>query len=288
MTSAVAPTPPEQRKTFQDEPIPKVARDTLNWFSIALAMSNVLMQLSNIKVGYGVAESKVESGRLDKHPLKRGRTTLTFLAIASNGTAAEREYLRKEVNRAHRQVHSAPGAPVKYNAFSPDLQLWVAACLYKGAVDLAEALDLPLSRQDREDFYHHSARFATTLQVPQEMWPADREAFEKYWRSEVEKLELDDYAREFLHDLASMAFLPTPLRQTVGPVIFFLSAGFLPQEFRDLLGMKWNRPRQFLLDRVIRTAAAVNRVMPAVVREFPFNFYLWDFRRRMRKGLPVV
>jgi uncharacterized protein (DUF2236 family) len=288
MTSAAAPQSPEQHRTFKDEPIPKVARDTLNWFALSLAMSNVVMQLSNLKVAYGVAESKVESGRLDKHPLKRGRTTLTFLAVASNGTAAEREYLRREVNRAHRQVRSAPGAPVKYNAFSPDLQLWVAACLYRGAVDLAKALDLPLGREDWAAFYRNSAKFATTLQVPEEMWPADLEAFEAYWNEEVKKLEADDYSREFLHHLATLGFMPSPIRQIFGPFMLFLTAGFLPQEFRDLLGFKWNRGYQFLLDRYVRLAAAINRVLPAFLREFPFNVYLWDFRRRMRKGLPVV
>lgn len=288
MTSAVTPPPPEQRRSFPDEPIPEAARETLNGFALALAMSNVVMQLSNIKVGYGVAESKVESGRLDKHPIKRGRTTLTFLAVASNGTAAERAYLRKEINRAHRQVHSAPGAPVKYNAFSPDLQLWVAACLYRGAEDLAKALDLPLSRQEWADFYQHSSRFATSLQVPEGMWPADRQAFEEYWNDEVKKLEVDDYTREFLQDLSTLAFLRTPLRQVFGPGMRFLTAGFLPQEFRDLVGLKWNRRSQFLLDRLVRLAAFVNGFLPRVVREFPFNFFHWDFRRRMRRGLPVV
>ncbi|GAA0963783.1 oxygenase MpaB family protein [Actinocorallia libanotica] len=288
MTSAVAPPPPERHKTFQDEPIPQVARDTLNGFALSLAMSNVVMQLSNIKVGYGVAESKVETGRLDKHPIKRGRTTLTFLAVASNGTAAEREYLRKEINRAHRQVHSEPGAAVRYNAFSPDLQLWVAACLYRGSVDLIKALDLPLGREDMAAFYRHSARFATSLQVSPDMWPADLEAFDAYWNEEVKKLEVDDYTRGFLHDLATLGFLPSPVQRLFGPFMLFLTAGFLPQEFRDLLGLKWNRRSQFLLDRYVRLAAAVNRVMPAAAREFPFNVYLWDFRRRMRKGLPVV
>ncbi len=288
MTSAVAPTPPEQHKAFPDEPIPQAARDTLNWYALALGMSNVLMQLSHLKVGYGVAQSKVDSGRLDKHPLKRTRTTLTFLAVASNGTGAEREYIRKEINRAHRQVRSEPGAPVKYNAFDRELQLWVAACLYKGSVDLADALDLPLSRKEREEFYHHCSRFATTLQVPREMWPADQEAFAAYWNESIKKLEVDDYTRAFLHDLATAAFLPSPARRLLGPPVLFTATGFLPQEFRDLLGLRWTRRSQFLFERFVRLSAAVNRFLPRFAREFPFNLYLWDFRRRMRAGRPVV
>jgi uncharacterized protein (DUF2236 family) len=35
------------------------------------------MQLALAPVGYGVLESKVESGQVTKHPLKRFRTTFT-------------------------------------------------------------------------------------------------------------------------------------------------------------------------------------------------------------------
>ncbi|EUA37635.1 hypothetical protein I549_1037 [Mycobacterium avium subsp. avium 2285 (R)] len=33
--------------------------------------ANVIMQLANPGVGYGVMESRVESGRVDLHPIKR-------------------------------------------------------------------------------------------------------------------------------------------------------------------------------------------------------------------------
>jgi uncharacterized protein (DUF2236 family) len=39
--------------------------------------ANVIMQLAQPGVGYGVMESRVESGRVDRHPIKRARTTFT-------------------------------------------------------------------------------------------------------------------------------------------------------------------------------------------------------------------
>ena len=44
---------------------------------LAAAGANVIMQMPWLPAGRGVAESAVESGRIDKHPLKRIRTTLT-------------------------------------------------------------------------------------------------------------------------------------------------------------------------------------------------------------------
>src|SRR5215472_7446067 len=98
--------------------------------------ANVIMQLARPGVGYGVLESRVESGRVDLHPIKRARTTFTYLAVAMAGSDAQKEAFRQAVNRAHAQVYSMPDSPVQYNAFDPDLQLWVAACLYKGGVDV--------------------------------------------------------------------------------------------------------------------------------------------------------
>ncbi|MBB3036654.1 uncharacterized protein (DUF2236 family) [Hoyosella altamirensis] len=50
------------------------------------AGSNVIMQLSRPGMGYGVVESQVDSGNLYKHPFKRARTTITYLAVAILGT----------------------------------------------------------------------------------------------------------------------------------------------------------------------------------------------------------
>ena len=98
--------------------------------------ANVIMQLARPGVGYGVMESRVESGRVDRHPIKRARTTFTYLAVATKGSDEQKAAYRRAVNRAHAQVYSTDESPVKYHAFDKDLQLWVAACLYKGAVDV--------------------------------------------------------------------------------------------------------------------------------------------------------
>ena len=54
------------------------------------AAANVVMQLGNPGVGYGVAESKVDSGNVLRHPWKRLRTTLSYLVIALFGTPDDR------------------------------------------------------------------------------------------------------------------------------------------------------------------------------------------------------
>ena len=77
--------------------------------------ANVALQMLGAPgVAYGVMESKVEGGRVDAHPFKRGRTTMTYLAVAAFGTDDDRAAYREAVNGAHRQVRSTDASPVKY------------------------------------------------------------------------------------------------------------------------------------------------------------------------------
>ncbi|WP_231611541.1 oxygenase MpaB family protein, partial [Rhodococcus sp. CX] len=94
----------------------------MDGIGLAAGAANIIMQLSWPGVGYGVFESRVESGRLFDHPFKRTRTTLGYLAVAARGTEEERKLFRDAVNRSHRQVRSTAESPVKYNAFDPELQ----------------------------------------------------------------------------------------------------------------------------------------------------------------------
>ena len=103
--------------------------------ALAPAGANVVMQLSRLPIGHGVAESRVTSGALTHRPIKRIRTTLGYILVALLGDDEARSTVRREVNRQHRGVHSRPEDTVHYDAFDADLQLWVAACMYRGALD---------------------------------------------------------------------------------------------------------------------------------------------------------
>ncbi len=121
-----------------DEPV--TAADALDFWSFAAGAANVVMQLSLPGVGYGVVESKVDSGNLLIHPWKRARTTFTYIAVAVIGTDEDKLLYREAVNSAHRHVKSASDSPVRYNAFDRDLQMWVAACLFVGLEDTYQLL----------------------------------------------------------------------------------------------------------------------------------------------------
>jgi len=253
--------------------------------------ANVIMQLSRPGVGYGVVESRVESGRIDRHPIKRARTTFTYLAVAANGTLDQKAAFRRAVNRAHAQVYSTDESPVNYNAFDPELQLWVAACLYKGTVDIERLFVGEMDDETADAHYRDCMAFGTMLQVPPEMWPKDRAAFDEYWRESLDKVHMDDKVRNFLYPIAAgrpPIPLPRWLRRPLDGVGLLITTGFLPQRFRDEMRLPWDARRQRRFDRLMTAIRVANRSAPRFVREFPFNVLLLDLDWRMRTGRPLV
>jgi uncharacterized protein (DUF2236 family) len=250
--------------------------------------ANVIMQLARPGVGYGVLESTVESGQATRHPVKRARTTLTYLAVALLGTERERREYRRAVDRVHAQVRSTEASPVRYSAFDRDLQLWVAACLYVGFEDTCRYFWRPLDPALRERLYRDAAVLGTTLQVPAERWPADLGAFRRYWDDALAEVALDDPVREYLTDLVMLRHLPRPLAALFGSASRFVTTGFLPPPLRGAMRLPWDDRRQLRFDRVMAGLGAVVRRSPRVVRMFPFNAYLVDLRWRLRTGRPLV
>jgi uncharacterized protein (DUF2236 family) len=262
--------------------------DLLNPAATLLPAANVIMQLSLPGVGYGVLESPVDSGNVYKHPFKRARTTGTYLAVATIGTESDRALIRDAVDVAHRQVRSRPSSPVSYNAFDPKLQLWVAACLYRYFVDQHEFLYGPLDDATAEAVYHDAKRLGTTLQVAERMWPPDRVAFDEYWKRSLEELRIDPPVREHLHGVASVAFLPWPLRALAGPFNLFATTGFLAPEFRSMMQLDWSERQQRRFERLVSALRLADRLIPHRVWIFGYQLYLWDIRFRARRGWRIV
>ncbi|WP_280369675.1 oxygenase MpaB family protein [Nocardia wallacei] len=251
--------------------------------------ANVVMQLSLPPVGRGVVESTVDSGRYTVHPRKRGRTTLTYLAVAMLGTEADRAAYRAAVDTSHRQVRSAPGSAVRYNAFDPRLQLWVAACLYRGTVDSLTFLYGDLDTEFADELYRDAARFGTTLQMRPDMWPSDRTAFEDYWHSMLSRLSVDDEVRAYLLDqVIGLCPYRRVERLIFGRANRFFTTGYLPQEFRDQLGLPWSPRRQRAFARIMRAIGVLCSALPTRWRLHPFERYLQDMRARQAQGKSLV
>ena len=280
----------DRRRTVDpDAPeIERLARDAIA-ASALFGAANVIMQLALLPIGRGVAESTVDSGRVDKHPYKRQRTTGSYLIVALLGTEAERLAMRREVGRSHKAVvRTEDQAEVAYSAFDPKLQLWVAACIYVGFSVWLEMARGPLTDAQHEAFYQRCARLGTTLQVPEEMWPPDRQAFLEYWWPAQDEIAMDDVTRGYLSDLTHLRFFKPWARRLMARNNRLLTVGFLPQRYREILQEPWTADDQRRFERFLRRALAFDRRAPAWVRHAVLNLYELDVKRRIRRGRPIV
>ncbi|MDT5095640.1 MAG: hypothetical protein QOH60_5003 [Mycobacterium sp.] len=278
-----------RRRTARwDTPSPVTASEALDFWSFAAGPANVVMQLSWPEVGYGVAESKVDSGSLLKHPWKRARTTLQYVAVAVLGRPEDRDALREAVNGSHKHVKSGPDSPVPYNAFDRELQMWVAACLFVGLEDTYQQLRGEMTPEQAEQFYRSAWTLGTTLQVTEDQWPRTRADFDAYWDNACQRVSIDDAVRAYLLNMLNLRMINPLFGLPFRPLVKFLTTGFLAPVFRDAMGLRWSNFRQRQFERLFLLVAFANRFLPVFVRQGGSYLLLADVRRRVRTHRALV
>lgn len=100
-----------QRRADLDAMDTSALAQSVNWFVLLAGTANVIMQLANRPVAYGVMES-TGAGALFADPKRRMRTTTGYIAVTMLGDADMRAAYRAATNRSHAPVRSAEGAEV--------------------------------------------------------------------------------------------------------------------------------------------------------------------------------
>ena len=163
-------TPPAPA-TGRTTPTLRLADITCEAYIYFGAGATVAWQMALPGVGRGVAR---HSQTLEK-PLDRLRATMAYVYAVTLGDDADRAAIAAHVNRAHAPVRG-PG----YTAFDRDLQLWVAATLYRGAVDLYTRFVGPIPADSRESIYREAWAYGHALQVHDDAWPPTVDAFDAW------------------------------------------------------------------------------------------------------------
>ena len=243
------------------------------------AGSTVLNQLAIKGVGLGVAEHSTTLVR----PVDRLRTTLTYVYVMIMGTEAERETIRRLVNKAHATVRSEG----RYSAYDKDLQLWVAATLAHNGIFIYEKTFGPLSTSSREQIYRDSQILGNALQVEPEMWPATLADFEVYWKESYDRMEADPSVRAYVAKLLDTRSQPLVFRPLL-PLQDLMTRGNLDPHVREILGLAWSEADQRRYDRFWRVFPPIYRRVPRILRHLPTRLILAEMRLRMRSSRRVI
>lgn len=286
-----AATADEQTERRQEQAVEVLGRGFDGLVVVLSGPANVAMQLAWPEICYGVMESPVDSGNVTKHPFKRYRTTIGYLSIALFGSQELRQAYREAVNGSHRHIRSGPNSPVKYNAFNRELQLWVASCIYYGARDAMIRCHGPLTAEQENLALLAGSRFATTLQVPFDMWHTDIDAFWEYWEAGLQRAVMDERMVAYLRVLMEFDFLASPWRTLIAPVAGLLTwtnVGFLAPSIREQLGYRWTERDERRFTRLMRGIGLVHKPLPRFVRTLPVEAMRWNIQLRHRLGKPLV
>ena len=160
-------------------------------------------------------------------------------------------------------------------ANDPSLQLWVAATLYATGIQMHIRVFGSVSSSFAEEALQEFAVIATSLNVTPELWPADCEAFWKYYEGEVASLQVSNDARMVVKDLLWNKNLPWWVRWMASPLARVLVVEWLPDEIRKGYGWKrtwWTGWIRAMLVWMLKTLYVF---LPLEVRTLSVRYSTW-------------
>jgi uncharacterized protein (DUF2236 family) len=238
----------------------RVHRETTVLFGGARAL---LMQASHPLIIAGARET----GFYQRDPWKRLQRTLALTYAITFGTKEEAVAAAEHINTVHRSVHGVDDVTgLPYDAFDPDLLLWVHGCLVDSALLFEQLTVGRLDDDGRERFHREQMVAAELLQLPRDHIPPTVAGL-RAWMDRVVAsgiLRVTTAAR----DVASM-FHDPPKEAEWRPVLRAVSwwaFGTLPAAIRKQYGIRWNPAKELALGGTLRWLRLFRPAIPSRFR----------------------
>jgi uncharacterized protein (DUF2236 family) len=220
----------------------------------------LLMQIAHPKVAAGVAEHS----HFQDNPLGRLHRTMSAMwSIVFDEKTVARAALERVENR-HRNVYGiVPDtesycAGSRYDAFDPDLLLWVHATLIDSAMVAYDLFVRPLSTTEKISYYEDSKKLAALFEISETNVPSSLAKFEVYMDQMLTggAIAVGPTAKKLARDIL---YARPWIFKPVGPFFRFVTAGLLPERLRQEYDLQWSesKARAFM-----RLAGVIRRVIP--------------------------
>jgi uncharacterized protein (DUF2236 family) len=248
---------------------------------IATGGHSILLQVAHPTVGAGVSEHS--SFRAD--PWGRLLRTLDYFYVMVYGGPVAAAEMGRRIREMHRPIAGIRPDGERYHALEPEAFAWVHATLADSVVRGHELLGRPMSRPTVDRFYAEWRGYGRLIGVRDRDLPPGWDEFREYFDAMAEeRLERTAAVEEVLESLAApiapdLPFLPDAawpiLRIPAVRQIGLVTAGLLPADLRDRLGIPWSRAR----DRELRILGAASRaatpLMPRALRNIGPGYLRW-------------
>jgi uncharacterized protein (DUF2236 family) len=234
----------------------RVHRETTVLFGGARAL---LMQAAHPLVIAGARKT----GFYQRNPWRRLQRTLALTYTITFGSREEALAAAERINAVHRSVRGVDDVTgLPYDAFDPELLLWVHACLVDSALRFEQLTVGRLDDGGRERFHQEQMVAAELLDLPRERIPPTVGELRDWMDGVIGSgiLQVTDAAR----DVASMFRVP-PREAEWRPVLHAVSwwaFGTLPPLIRDGYGVTWNPAKEVTLRATLRWLRLVRPALP--------------------------
>lgn len=196
----------------------------------------ILLQIAHPAVAHGVSQNSNFRGDL----LGRARRTYTAMYQLVFGSLGEAVGAAKRVHSLHSRVQGPlPAGAGPYRANDPALLRWVLATLIDGAILVFETFVRPLGFEEKRRYYQETRIAAAQFGLLPEQMPPTLEDFYEWYDGELagERLRVGDTALELAGLLFNSPF-------TRGQLDEVLTAGLLPERWREAYGLAWGPGQQ--------------------------------------------
>ncbi|WP_067897604.1 oxygenase MpaB family protein [Nocardia vaccinii] len=217
------------------------------------ASRRLLIDVAHPVVAAGVRDYSV----FETDPYGRAERTVDMIMGVVYGRA-EALATAQRLRDLHRQFTGELPGGGRYSALNPEAFHWVHASLVHGVVTLQQILGRGWKPGEAERFYQEMRQVGRLYGVREKDMPPDWASF-RAWFDEMARNELErsDMTDRVFAVLSSPTPPPFPVlrwgfvwNHTVRPIAggtnAVITAGLLPPELRELLGVPWGRGRRLL------------------------------------------
>jgi uncharacterized protein (DUF2236 family) len=207
-------------------------------------------------------------------PFRRLASTAKTMEAVYFGTVADADRQTARVRALHAGVRGRLAAPAgrypegsSYRADSPELLLWILACLADSAETVYERFVRRLAPSEGEAYWADYLRLGQLFGLSRDDAPPTYRSYRAYLRSRLESddLHVIPEARELGLKVAFDLPLPTH-RAPALAAINLAVVGLLPPRVRALYGLDWGSPQALALEALVRASRTLRPVVPHAVR----------------------
>lgn len=259
------------------------AKDSMTWrinMEPVIALGGgraLLLQVLHPLVAAGVQQHS----DFAQDPFRRGFRTVDMMLKLAFGEESVSARQAEMLKRMHERVRGVSPDGVPYHALDPSLLVWVWATLVEVSVVMYERAVRPLSTAERACYYEEQKLVAYACGVPEGHCPATYEDLVSYMDAVVTSELHVTHVGRLVAYAGRHPPLQWPLGPLVGAILTLLTAGLLPDQFRDPLGYRWSPGRDRLVRALFWGSRVMAKVVPRPIRHLP-NRYL--IRRKTPLG----